>query len=152
MRAGIQTLFGEAGEAACYAFDIIEIAERVSGKALDPVDAFYQGADRGYIHYDAQNSNDNDNFYVNDPAAFLGLLTGRKWTVAKTTPIKDGWQYENGKPYVPLPGDFLVDRWERVRTGAIVAHFRLPDWDSLVNSQTVQFGRIASRRVFREVP
>jgi hypothetical protein len=44
-----------------------------------------------------------------------------------------------------------VDRWERVRTGAVTGHFRLPDWDSLHDSQTVKYGKIVSRRVFRRI-
>jgi hypothetical protein len=151
MREGIQTLFAEAGEAACYAFDIIEIAERVTGKAIDPILAFYLGADNGFIYYNAKDPQDNNNFYVRDPAAFLGMMTIPKWTVDKLLPVKDGWVHENGKLYEPLPGDYLVDRWERVRTGAVTAHFRLPDWDSLADSQTVKFGRIASRRLFRKI-
>jgi hypothetical protein len=31
MKPGIQTLLGEAGEAACYALGILEIAERAGG-------------------------------------------------------------------------------------------------------------------------
>jgi hypothetical protein len=140
MKPGIQTFFGEAGEAGCYAFDIAEIAERVIGIDLDPVKAIYRGIERGYIHYNEKDPNDNDNFFVENPPAFLAMLAGEKWTVEKT-----------GPDYRPKPGEYVVDRWERVRTGTVIGHFRLPDWDSITNSQTVKYGKIVSKRVFRKV-
>ena len=140
MKSGIQTLLGEAGEAACYALDIIEIAERERRQRLDPIEALCQGIERGYIHYNEKDPNDNDNFFVENPPALLALLAGGKWTVEKT-----------GPNYIPAHGEYVVDRWERVRTGAVIGHFRLPDWDSLHNSQTVKYGKIVSKRVFRRV-
>jgi hypothetical protein len=138
MRSGIQTLLGEAGEAACYALDILEIAERERGQKLDPIDSLYQGIGRGYIHYNENDPNDNDNFFVEDPAALLAMFAGGRWTVEKADP-----------GYIPARGEYVVDRWERVRTGAVTGHFRLPDWDSLHNSMTVRYGKIVSKRVFR---
>jgi hypothetical protein len=142
MRSGIQTLLGEAGEAACYALDILEIAEREmrGGQKLDPVDALYLGIDRGYIYYNEKDPNDNDNFFVKDPAAFLAMFAGGRWTVEKA-----------GPDYVPVRGEYVVDRWERVKTGAVIGHFRLPDWDSLHDSMTVRYGKIVSKRVFRRI-
>ena len=140
MKSGIQTLLGEAGEAACYALDILEIAERVRGQRLDPVDALYQGIERGYIHYNENDPNDNDNFFVEDPAALLAMFAEGRWKVEKA-----------GPDYVHARGEYVVDRWERVRTGTVIGHFRLPDWDSLHDSMTVRYGKIASKRVFRRV-
>jgi hypothetical protein len=138
MKAGIQTFLGEAGEAACYALAILEIAERAAGRKLDLVETLYAGIARGFIRYNEDDPDDNDNFFVADPAALLAMATGTKWTVEKT-----------GAGYVPRPGEYIVDRWERVKTGAVIGHFRLPDWDSLRYSATVRQGKIASRRVFR---
>jgi hypothetical protein len=140
MKAGIQTLLGEAGEAACYALDILEIAERERGQNLDVMEALYRGIERGYIYYNEKDPNDNDNFFVEDPAAFLALFAGGRWTVEKA-----------GPGYVPAKGEHVVDRWERVKTGAVIGHFRLPDWDSLYDSMTVRYGKIVSKRVFRRV-
>lgn len=140
MRAGIQTLLGEAGEAACYALDILEIAERVSGCKLDPVEALYQGIGRGFIYYNEGDPNDNDNFFVEDPGALLAMAAGGRWTVEKT-----------GPGYAAAPGEYVVDRWERVKTGTVIGHFRLPDWDSLYDSMTVRYGKIVSKRVFRRI-
>jgi hypothetical protein len=114
MKQGIQTLLGEAGEAACYALDILEIAEREGGRKLNPLEALYQGIEREYIHYNEKDPNDNDNFFVENPPALLSMLVGGRWTVEKT-----------GPGYLPAPGEQVVDRWERVKTGAVIGHFRL---------------------------
>jgi hypothetical protein len=140
MRQGIQTLFSEAGEAGCYAFSIIEIAERVMGRAIGPVYAMYEGIARGYIYYNDMDKNDNDNFFVRNPPAFLSFLTGIQWAV-EIVPSS----------YTAKPGEYVVDRWERKQTGIVSAHFRIPDWDSLHNSQTVKYGKIVSKRVFRRI-
>jgi hypothetical protein len=140
MRQGIQTFLSEAGEAACYALAILEIAERERGQKLDTIDALCQGIDRGYIHYNEADPNDCNNFFVEYPSAFLSLFAGSRWTVGKV-----------GPDYVPARGEYVVDRWERVRTGTVIGHFQLPDWDSLVDSQTVRYGKIVSKRVFRRI-
>jgi hypothetical protein len=140
MKAGIQTLLGEAGEAACYALDILEIAERERGKKLDVMDALLRGIECGYIYYNEEDPDDNNNYFVEDPAMLLAMLAGGRWMVEKV-----------GPDYRPAPGEHVVDRWERVKTGAVIGHFRLPDWDSLSNSMTVKYGKIVSKRVFRRV-
>ncbi|MDR0586034.1 MAG: DUF261 domain-containing protein [Treponema sp.] len=140
MRSGIQTLLGEAGEAACYALDILEIAERARRRNLDLISALYQGIERGYIYYNENNPDDNNNFFVENPAALLSMFAGGRWTVEKADP-----------DYIPAPGEYVVDRWERTKTGAVIGHFRLPDWDSLHDSMTVRYGKIVSKRVFRRV-
>ena len=138
MKQGIQTFLAEAGESGCYALAIIQIACEETRREIDPVSALQRGISAGYIHYNEKDANDSDNFFVKDPAAFLTLLTGEGWTVEKVFP-----EYRIG------PGERAVDRWERVVTGKVIGHFRLPEWDSLINSQTVARGKIASRRIFR---
>jgi hypothetical protein len=138
MRKGIQTFMAEAGEAACYALDIIVIAEQITGRYIDPTDALYRGIDLGHIYYNEKDPDDNNNFFVEDPAGFLSLLSWGRWTVEKAA-----------ADYQPREGEYVVERWERARTGAVTGHFRLPDWDSLADSKTVRYGKIVSKRVFR---
>lgn len=140
MKEGIQTFLLEAGEAGCYALSIIKIAERVTKKHIDVVDALELGISRGFIYYNERSQADNDNFYVNNPADFLGILTGDQWLV----------NYASAS-YKEMPEEYIVDRWERSRTGVTTAHFRLPDWDGLTDSQSVKYGKIASKRVFRRI-
>jgi len=138
MKEAIQTFMAEIGESACYALDIIKIAETYSRREFDPLLALQRGIDLGYIKYDPINPNSNDNFYVEEPASFLGLLTGELWSVTKE-PADYKWGHD----------EFVVERWERTKGQVTISHFRLPSWDSLFNSQTVKFGKLASLRVFR---
>lgn len=140
MKAGIQTLMAEAGESACYALCIAEIAERVTGNTIEPINAFEKAFDRGYIYYNARDSYDNDNFFVKDPVSFLSMLTGKKWHISRCPA-----NYESS------PGEYVVDCWQREATGKTITHFRLADWDPLTTSLTVKNGKIASKRVFRQV-
>ena len=140
MKPGIQTFMAEAGEAACYALCIVRIAEISTRREFDPLTALQRGIDLGQIKYNPANANDNDNFFVERPDDFLGLLTGERWTVTK-----EAVDYKWGE------GEFVVERWERVRPALTTGHFRLPTWDSLIGSQTVGYGQVASLRVFRRV-
>jgi len=135
---GIQTFLDEAGDAACYALDIIKIAELYLNSEMEPVEWLLKGIDKHFIYYNHDDPNDNQNFFVNDPAGFLTMMTDSPWSVQKTD-----------ANYIPQKDEYVVERWERVRTGTTIGHFRLPDWDSLFNSQTVKYGKIVSKRIFR---
>jgi hypothetical protein len=136
---GIQTFFGEVGEAACYALDIVQIAIEETGRAIEPVTALNIGINRRDIYYNRSDANDNRNFFVERPDEFLGRLTGDRWTVEHVGPA-----------YIGKPGERIVERWERIKTGAVISHFRLPHWDSVQGSQTVAHGSLVSKRVFRK--
>jgi hypothetical protein len=138
MRPGIQSFLAEAGEAACYALVIVEIAERENGGHIDLMRAVLDGIDRGYIRYNWTDRADPWNFFVDFPELFLSILTGKVWKVTK-----------EAADYVKRPGEHVAQRWEWKKTGNELAHFRLPDWDSVTDSQTVRYGQIASTRVFR---
>jgi len=135
----IQTFFQKAGEAACYAFCVVKIAEKITGKAIEPLDALLKGIAYNYIYYNWENHDDPDNFYVKNPEQFLRLLTGKRVTVIKTDSVN----------YQPASNEYIVERWERPTAKMVYSHFRLPYWDSLYDSQTVKYGKIVSLRVFR---
>jgi hypothetical protein len=136
---GIQTFFKAAGEAACYALCIIRLAEKITCKSIEPIEALIIGIKHLAVYYNWENPDDGDNFFVNAPDAFLGMLTGKHITVRKVDNIG----------YQPALNEYIVERWERPTPKMIYAHFKLPDWDSLYNSQTVKYGKIASLRVFK---
>lgn len=138
MKEGIQILLAEAGEAACYALDIIDIAEEETLRPADVVGAIQRGIDAKMIRYNERDRNDPNNFFVEDPAGFLTLMTGEGWTVEKV-----------GPEYEAKPGEQLVDRWEAPGVTGIHNHFRRPKWDSWPGSKAVMYGKIVSRRVFR---
>ncbi|MDR0525250.1 MAG: hypothetical protein LBG90_05190 [Spirochaetaceae bacterium] len=102
--------------------------------------AITEAINRKYIYYNWLIANDNDNFTILKLAEMLSELTHMKWSIEKVP-----------ADYALKPGEYVVDRWERQVTGKTIGHFRLPDWDSLADSQTVKYGKIVSRRVFRRV-
>lgn len=140
MKAGIQTFLIEAGEAACYALDILQLAEKITGKTRPVIETLIDCIERKFIYFNWNNQSDNDNFTVLKPDSMLSYLTDIRWSVTK----------ESGD-YKARINEWIVERWERVKTGTVIGHFRLHDWDSLSDSQTVKYGKIASTRVFRKV-
>jgi hypothetical protein len=140
MKSGIQSFFTAAGETACYALSVIKIAELETNKKFDVLTALEAGIDKKFIRFNYENYSDNYNFFMDYPDRFLSYLTGDIWSV----------QFETAD-YIPRDGEYVVERWERKKTGATTAHFRLPDWDSLRDSQTVKYGQIVSTRLFRRL-
>lgn len=146
MRSGIQTILAEAGEAACYALSLGKVAEKWVRDNQDPsyeIDAcrvVLAGIDSGAVYYDEDAPDNNNNFLVERPADLLEVLTGVKWLVFKAD-----------AGYVPQAGEYAIQRWERKKTGATIAHFRLRDWDPLRDSLTVRLGAIVSQRICRTV-
>ena len=133
-----QSFMKAIGDNACYALCIINIAEQLVGKPYDTLGVLEEGIKRGYIEFHEENYNHPDNFYINEPALFLGMLTGKKWSVRKETDIL----------YKPKAGEYVVERWERNGYG----HFaRTRDgYNSLQDSKCVTLGKLASLRVFKE--
>ena len=147
MKPGIQTFFAEAGETACYALCLVDVADEWGrtkfgprAAELDPCAMLQLGVAKGRIHYNEQDPNDEQNFYVDEPAKFLEDLTGVPWKVEKAAP----------DAAVP-PGSYTIERWERAVTGAILGHFarmkaKRP-FNSLSKSLCVERGRLVSYRV-----
>ena len=124
---GIQSFCGALGKWSCYAFCILKIAELITGKQYDVVNEILIANKRGWIKYNWDNHNDEENLYVLNPDAWIFYLTGMRLTVKKV--------YEK-----PDHG-FIVECWNSL-------HFRLPDWDSMSYSNSVANGKITSWRVF----
>lgn len=138
LRNGIQNLLAEAGESACYAICLIDVAVEYSQKKIDIVNSLISAIDRGYIIYKWEDRNFDDNFWVQYPALFLEMMTGKKWSVTKEP------SYYNRKE-----GDYIICRWERNRTGSVSSHFNRMDFEPYLNSVTVQHGTVKSLRVCR---
>ena len=133
MIEGIQTFLKSAGESACYALCIIELAERETKVQYSIVDVLLKGIERGYIEYEVNGTN---NFYVKDPAAFLSMLTNQRWTVKKTT-----------ASYVPAKEELVVQQYSLDN----LSHFCLAEWDSLNPSPVRKKGRLMGYRIFRRI-
>ena len=120
--------------------DIIKLAEMQTGKEFGVIETLTLCIDKGFIYYNFNNQNDDNNFFVKNPDKMLTFLTDIAWSVSKEPAT-----------YRLALGEWEIDRWERVKTGVTTGHFRLPEWDSLQDSQTVKFGNLASKRIFRKV-
>jgi len=135
----IQTFFQKAGDSACYALCIAKIAEKITGRFNNPLDSLLYGISRKFVYYNWDNPDDPNNFYVDDAEKFLSLLVGKRATATKTDNVN----------YRPAPGEYVAERWERPTPKTVYSHFRLPDWDSIRDSQTVKYGKLVSLRIFR---
>jgi hypothetical protein len=140
MTDGIQTFLSEAGESGCYAICLVKVAEKYKKKELDLIKSLELGIEKRCILYNKKDRNDNDNFYVINPATFLFYLTGKHWNCRK----------EN-YPYTAKRGEYIIERWERNKTGVITGHFDMQDFHPIENSLTVQYGKIVSYRVLKPV-
>ena len=128
------------GKWGCYALCIINIAEEILGYKLDKLKAIEEGIKKGYISWNEQNYQDPKNFDVDQPAMFLSMLTGLRFSIRKEF---------NDILYKPQKGEYIVERWERNGYG----HFaRTRDgYNSLQDSKCVTLGKLASLRIFKEI-
>jgi hypothetical protein len=131
LQNGVQSIIKTIGDEGCYALALCRIAgEFRFVSAGDAVSAVERGIARGCLKEDMT---------VLDGAAFLGLLTERKWTK----------EYRDAG-YKPQKGDCLIAEWFNKRTG--LTHFTLEHpvkWDGLKDSVTVKEGKIRSYRLYR---
>lgn len=146
LKNGIQQFMGECHEAACCALCIIDIAQEYRYKHrdvyhspdLDVIRCMYQAVERGFIYFNENDLNDNNNMYVKNPAEWLELMTGKKWTYRHEEPF---YKPRNEREYV-------MQRYERKRTGATSGHFQRDRiFEPIRNSVTVKYGALVSTRV-----
>ena len=134
-----QSFMKAIGEWGCYALCIINIAEEVTGLHYNTLQTLEEAIRKGYIKWNENNYYDPANFDVVEPALFLSMLTGTKWSVRKESDIL----------YKPNKDEYIVERWERNGYG----HFaRTRDgYNSLQDSKCVTLGKLASLRVFKQM-
>lgn len=133
---GIQTFLAEAGEASCYALQLLNVCIKKTGTVYPVIESLLLGIDSGYIYYNKNDPNDNNNFFVEYPDKFITLLTGLPCTV-EHAPVD----------YKARQDQFIIERWERVTPKGTYSHFDSPDFHSLAFSYTVKYGKLVSLRV-----
>ena len=134
-----QSFMKAIGEWGCYALCIINIAEEVTGLRYNILQELEEGIDKGYIYFNKNNYQDPKNFDIDEPALFLSMLTGTRWSVRKESDIL----------YKPKKDEYIVERWERNGYG----HFARTKagYNSLQDSKCVTLGKLASLRVFKQL-
>lgn len=127
------------GEWGCYALCIINIAEEVTGLRYNILQKLEEGIRKGYISWNEKNYYDPKNFDIDEPALFLSMLTGTRWSVRKESDIL----------YKPKKDEYVVERWERNGYG----HFARTKagYNSLQDSKCVTLGKLASLRIFKQI-
>jgi hypothetical protein len=124
MKQGVQNVLENAGKWACYYLCLCQLAVR--NFSSEDVDVLM---DLKLLKND---------FTVMNAGEIFSYLTGHRWTHTK-----------EGANYQPKPGELVIYEYFYELSG--LNHFRLKDWDSLENSQTVKLGKIRSTRVLRRV-
>lgn len=134
-----QSFMKAIGDYGCYALCIINIAEEVTGLRYNILQKLEEGVDKGYIYFNKNNYQDPKNFDIDEPALFLSMLTGTRWSVRKESDIL----------YKPKKDEYIVEKWERNGYG----HFARTraGYNSLQDSKCVTLGKLASLRIFKQL-
>ena len=133
MKSGIQSFMKTIGDYGCLVLCMIQIAEEYTGKQFDPVAVISTALDNKWLE---------DDMFVQEPAKIMAHLCGGTWTYSHSDTLPAGKTSE---------AEFYIERWEWKKPDGASNHFRLADWDSLQNSQTVKNGQIASYRILKKV-
>ena len=129
------------GKGGCYVLCILKLAERLTGRLLDPLLEFVDAITRGRVDGTA---------FVWQAGALLSDFTGGTWEVLKAGDGVDsaGRAYDLPLSYVAQAGELEIDRYE---VEGAPGHFVLTDWDPWGESRAVREGRLVSKRIFRRV-
>jgi len=130
VKPGIQSFLASLGRYGCYALAILHAAG-VDERHVLPL--LIDAIERGHIRYNWKEPESTGNWYVLAPDAVMEMATGKRWTVR-----------HGAAGYAPKDGEIVIERWEYRGQ----PHFRMRDWDSIVDSSVVRNGKKVSTRVF----
>jgi len=136
MRNGIQSVFITIGNEACFFLQLLNIAEKESGHNIDIETAAWLCSLKNYIYLNWKDLTDKKNFLVREHAKILELFTGKKWSYTNETPS-----------YKAKKNEYIINEWKN----GSYTHFDSDDFHSLQKSNTIDNGKIVSRRVFKIV-
>jgi len=135
----IQTLCIGIGDGACYALSLIKVAERFLARDLDALRAIDEAIEKKIIKFNWGTPTDNEAMYVNTPAGFLRMLTGRNWTVRREDAA---YKTEN-------PKEYIINSWGISNAEGAPRHFTFNADDTLYKSPLRTNGKLISVRVCR---
>lgn len=135
----IQFYAERVGRYGCYFLSILKLAEMAADitEGIDALRAYKKCLDLDLIE---------DDCYVRKPADIIFLYTGQEYEV-----------FHAPADYETPMGQLEIVRYEWPRTMETLSHFAVGDgmggvgWDPLGSSQTVQYGRLVSKRIFRRI-
>ncbi|MBQ9239454.1 MAG: hypothetical protein IJ191_09140 [Treponema sp.] len=134
-----QSFFMAAGDSACYALQLYNVAQKIGLAApMNEQAAIELGIESGVIEYHAENWHHPRNFLVIDAGKFVTILTMRRYAAR--------WDSAN---YKAKPGEHVIQFWAKSKANADkgIGHFDAPDYHTLQRSVTVETGKVYSTRV-----
>jgi len=136
----VQTLCMGIGDGACYALSLLKVAEKFTGHDINVLMAIYSAIERKIIKFNWEDPTDNVSMFVNDPAEFLQMLTGRRWTVRR-----------EDAGYIPLnfAREYIINSWGLSDREGAMRHFTFGGDDTLYTSPLRTNGKLISVRVCR---
>lgn len=117
----IQTVLEQNGKSGCLFLSLLSVAEEVTGKSIDLIDAIRDAQEQGWLGKD---------FTCNNQLAMLNRWTKKKWT---RTVI----DYNDFDPRAVRANDYTIMRYKRNKA----THFRRRGWDVYKDSITVREGQ-----------
>lgn len=118
---------------------ILDIAEEITKKEINIIDAIQIVINKGWVIFNKQDMTDADNFYVRFPDKILQFFTGKKWEVSKEPATYELKEKEYAVEFWSVDGK--NGHFARIYKG----------FNSLQKSNSVNNGKIISYRIFREV-
>lgn len=106
---------------------------------FNKIEVIIKCIEKGYVVFNEKNYDDNNNFWVKEPAKILNMLTGREWEV----------RWENSL-YVPTFAEIAIEDWSKTnKTGhfAMIKH----GYNPLQKSENVNNGKIIDYRICKVI-
>ncbi len=139
LREYFQSLCKAIGNYACYLLCLIHVAEEYTKTTFNKIEVICKCIEKGYVNFNLKNYDDDNNFFVREPAKILNMLTGKTWEVR--------WE---GANYIPKLGEYAIENWSKTnKTG----HFAMVKigFNSLQRSKNVSEGKIINYRICKVV-
>ena len=125
---GIQNILKRCGEEGCLFLSLCSIAEEVTGKPVDLIDAIRICQKNWSLGFD---------FTCNDSVRILATLTGKEWKRFETT----------NPQFTAADNQYTVAKYVNGK----IMHFRRWGWDVYDASVTVRDGQLKSLYVYEVI-
>lgn len=135
-----QAFLSALAKNGCYVLQLVRVAQETRLMKYGVLEAISVGVENGSVIYYRNAPLHKDNFFVQDAEKFLASITGSRFSVRKET-------LQN---YRVKEGEWKINRYEYENSeGVVVSHFLRDDFNTLVTSKAVRWGKWKSSRIVR---